>query len=248
MKNQYSGLVGWMKQPMQEPSDYNPTMYMLSDLRRSEVDLVLLTPGSFLHAYKFLSTFNAKIVRLFTPSIRYEWISDIFNLYMLKKDKTVINWVFPKDIDHTDFSDGLIKTMSYINIFDTNINISYVENENVDDVYDIIIRDEEDVKYFSQYLTKEKAEELYNNKEYTSIHIPYSSTMYGGLSYNEVLNIRSAYHTKFEPHSFISIDEYEAYLSNNNINTKSNMFDDDFGIDFEGEITADEIDDILNME
>ena len=245
MKNQYSRFVGWMKQPIQQPEEYNPTMYMLSDLKRSEVDLVLLTPGSFLHAYKFLTTFNAKMVRLFVPSIRYEWISDIFNLYMLKKDKTVINWVFPKDIDHTDFSDGLIKTMNYMNLFDNNISISYVENENVDDVYDIIIRDDTDVKYFSQYLTKEKAEELYDNIEYTSIHVPYSSTMYGGLTYNEVLNIRSVYRTKYNPHSFISIDELEKYLSENNIAFTPDKYFNDFDIDFEGEITEDDIDALL---
>ena len=76
---EYTQFVGRMKQPLQEPEIDIPSMYAVADSLKAELDLIILTPGSFLHAYNFIKEFGAKSVRLFTPSLRPEFISDIFN-------------------------------------------------------------------------------------------------------------------------------------------------------------------------
>ena len=209
---EFSGYIGCFKQPIHQPERNVPTMYILSDPLRYELDLVLLTPGTFLHAYQYITRFHAQNVRLFVPSLRYDFISDVYNLYMIGKDKMPIQWVFPEKTDYYSFSLGQMIEEDYTNQHDTRCSIRYQKNENVDDVYDIIISDSEGCHYFSQYLTKEKAIELFENPDIYDIHIPYSSTLYGGLTYCEVLLENVKYRTKFVPHSFSSESEYYIHL------------------------------------
>ena len=215
---QFSGYIGNFKQPLQKPEAYRPTMYALSDHMRNELALILLTPGTYLYAHKYIERFNPRSVKLFSPSIRLEMVSDIFNLYMSWKDIIPINWVFPINADHYDFDNGLIKSETYLNSVDSTLAISYVQNENVEDVYDIIVYDNESVRYFSQYLTSERLDELYNDPECSTIEIPYKSTMYGGLTYFEIqTTYKKKYLSKLVPHSFASIDEYNVCLESNNL-------------------------------
>lgn len=210
---QFSGYIGNFKQPLQKPEAYRPTIYALSDYLRNELALILLTPGTYLHAYKYIKRFNPKSVKLFTPTLRIEMVSDIFNLYMNCRDGIPIEWVYPIASEHYDFDKGLVKSESYINTFDVTLGISYVKNDNVEDVYDIVVHDNSSVRYFTQYLTQEQLDTLYENPAYSTIELPYTSTMYGGLSYFDIkTTCKKKYLTKLVPHSFSSIDEYELCL------------------------------------
>ena len=206
--SEYCGYIGRMKQPMELMRD-NPTMFVLMDEYKREFDLILLTPGTFLHAYNFIKKINPVSVRLFIPTLNMEFVSDIFNLYMTLKDKMLIKWVFPDKVNHSDFSDGQIRCNTHINEFNHKLSITYVKNECVDGVYDIIARSSDAVHYFSQYLTQSDAKNLYEDSEYDYIHIPESSTLYGGECYR---TLSSKYQPKFVPHSFVSITELYSRL------------------------------------
>jgi hypothetical protein len=244
---EYSRYVGRMKQPLQKPDVDNPTMYMISDSLKHELDLILLTPGTFLHAYRFITSFNAKCVRLFLPSLRPEFISDVFNLYMLLKDNIPIQWVFPEEYPHYSFSSGQIKTDAYQNQFNPNLTITYIENDETENVYDIVVRTSDSTDYFSFYLTEKGARDLCNNKEYTLIHIPKSSTLYGGLTYDSVLKLNHKYKRKLVPQDFTSIEELYGYMGREvPEGTYIGQYEDDpdnegFPDDYTGDITDEDI-------
>ena len=141
---QISTYIGYYKILFPNESiDAVPSMYLIMDEMKKEADLIILTPGALNRAYKYLLNLDAINIRLFVPSLRPEFISDIFNLYMSLVYIKPIMWVFPDKpfYPHIDFESGQIKQLNYINDHDSSISISYIKNENVDDVYDIIVRD-----------------------------------------------------------------------------------------------------------
>lgn len=245
-----SGYVGLFRQPIQRPTEDKVTMFAVSDSVNTELDLILLSPGAFLDAYRFIKQFNACYYRIFVPSLRYEYISDFLNLYMSLKNIYPIKWVFPDEFDHYDFSKGQIKTSTYINENDSSISISYVKTE-IDGLYDIIVRNADSVHYFCQYLTESRAKQLFRDRSYTYIHIPVSSTIYGGLSYLQVIKLDRHYRRKFIPHSFTSIEQFENMMSNvyiEEVQTDTTVDEDGNGTpdDYTGDITDEDIQDIFN--
>jgi len=242
---QISKYVGFFKSPVQKIEIDKPTMYLVCDKMKSEADLILLMPGTFLHAYTILKELGVITVRIFTPSLRPEFISDVFNLYTAFRSFMNIKWVFPDApfYRHDTFEAGQIKSFNHINKYDSSISISYIKNENVDDVYDIVVRDNERTRYFSQHLTPDKLYELFMDPTCSSIEVPYSTTLFGGLTYKKISSkLRKKFLTKVNPHSFASVDEYEYYDNNYNVATDGLLYTE--GVPtytFEGEISYEEI-------
>ena len=223
----HSRYIGRMKQPLQHPDTDNPTMFMITDARHCELDLILLTPGTFLHAYNLIVHGNYERIRIFLPSCGVEYISDIYNLYKeLYKSKDII-WVFPKwehnerninlmypkyeGTDFIKFLDGQLKAFCYNHPTDKRIWIRYIKNPYIPGLYDIVTSNEDEVNYFTSYITENEVIDLYQNDEHNLIHVPYSTTMYGGLNYKQILTLGKKHRQKFVPNSFSCVDEfYEA--------------------------------------
>lgn len=242
----YSGYIGKLVQPLQVPERDRPTMFMMADSLKSELDLIILNPESYLHAYKFIMQYRPKCVRLFFPSLRMEFVSDAYNLYhdlFLKIDTKV---VFPEKTGNDFFDYGCIITDTYVNGFNSRINIRYVKNNNLNGIYDIIANTDDASNYFTSFLTNEMVEEFVKNKQYT-VHLPYSSSLYGGLTYVNLDSLRRKDKKIFYPHSFSSVEEYYAY-NNRELPVEDKFHDDPdegtFPEDYEGDITDDEI---MNM-
>mgnify|MGYP006916043025 CR=1 FL=1 len=242
---EYCQYVGRMKQPLQKMEIDNPSMFALADSLKTELDLILLTPGTFLHAYRFILRFNPKKVCIFVPSMRPEFISDVFNLYMRMRGIIDISWVFPKEFPHFDFSKGQIKTDVYVNSFNQALTVTYLKNEEVSNVYDIAVRSQGGTHYFSFCLTESKLKSLYRSKKTTVIHIPKSSTLYGGLSYDEVAKLDRRYLQKVEPHDFTSIEELYKFkdrpIPDGDLMAFDNEPKNTMPEDFEGDVTTEEI-------
>lgn len=217
-QEEYSGYIGWFKQPLTQPRNSKPTMYMVADHQKQEMDLALLTPGCFLEAYHCIKAFGSVKTRLFIPSLRMEWISDIFNLYMSTRDIIDIKWIFPNRSDHDSFEDGHLLESFHLNEFDESCGMGYVPNEHIPDVYDIEIHDSDGIHYFSQYLTKEKLDQLIENDYITDIHLPHRSTIYGGENYRSLyLTCPGICRSHIIPHSFLSVEEWSMYQSMPNV-------------------------------
>lgn len=204
------GYIGKFQQPILNYESQTPTMFVLADDSCNELDLVLLTPGTFPWSYDIIKRINPKSVRLFVPTIREEFISDIFNLFTaLSALIPTVKWVFPDKVSHSTFYNGQIVSMSYINEHNSNLSITYIENENVENVYDLVVKNDNGTHYFSQHLTKEKLDKLFDEYNIDYIHITTSNSIYGGLTYLDILNDgERKYLNKIIPHSYSSMDEY----------------------------------------
>lgn len=219
-----SHYIGRMCQPLLHPDIDNPTMFLLRDQRGCELDLLLLTPGFFSHAYRVILQENIGRVRLFLPSCGIEYISDLYNLYRSFDNRKDIQWIFPnidgfshlnhivypnfESSQYVRFLDGKKSTSWYVHPNDTSVSISYIDNPHVIGLYDLVVKTPDQVHYFANYITKERAMELYEDSDYDSIHIPYSTPMYGGISYKELLKFGTLYRQKFIPNSFLNEEEY----------------------------------------
>lgn len=209
----YSGYTGNFKQPLSDLSLYGPTIYGVSDINKQELDLILLTPGCFYDAYKIIKQIGFIDVKIFIPSLDVLYISDIFNLIMdIAKYKPTIQWVFPllpQIPTSTLFEAMQLKNTFYQNSIDSNITIEYIPSEIAGrSVYDILVKDGNKTRYFCQYLSTTKLDLLYDLETIDEIHIPYTSTLYGGLDYMDAISIDKKYASKLVANDFCSVDEY----------------------------------------
>lgn len=200
-----------MKAPVQDQKYDIPSMCLLSDSMKTEYALILLSPGTFLYAYKYIVRNLPHSLKIFVPSLRPEFISDVFNLYMNLKDLLPVEWVFPESYEHYSFELGHIKDSSYMNPVDCKISISYIPNENVDHVYDIVVDNPDATNYFPMHLTEDQMVRLYADDNITYVHVPKSSTLYGGLTYNDAYNINPKFKRKMIPYAFTSSKEFAQY-------------------------------------
>ena len=208
-KQMVKGYIGMFKQPLQKPEVDSTTMFAVIDEAKIEMELIILTPGSFACACRAIREMNPRRVSVFFPSLREEYISDIFNLYMTMKDELPIKWVFPKKYrGHSTFLNGQITTVVYTNSADSSLSVRYEENPNVEDVYDIIVKNKNGTHVFSQNLDFFKLDELSKDPYVTYIHVPASSSVYGGLTYLDIVKEYKDYYHKVIPHSYSSIEEY----------------------------------------
>lgn len=250
--SEYSQYCGRMKQPLQKPDIDKPSMYFVADYLREELDLILLTPGTFWHAYEFIKFIIPKNLKLFIPSIRPEFISDIYNLYMLLKDQIPTNWVFPQEVSYYDFEKGQIRDTKYVNEADPRLSISYLENPNLNNVFDIVVYSRNASNYFSFFLTEDRLQSLYRTSKCTLIHLPKSSTIYGGLSYDTALKLNHKYKKKLVPYDFASIEELYTYKRRAIPEADSLMkYEDDpdnelFPEDYTGDVTEVDIRELLD--
>ena len=114
----------------------------------------------------------------------------------------------------------------------------------------MIVRSTDSVHYFSFYTDEKKARELFTDDRYDIIHVPMSATLYGGLTYVQLLNINIKYRRKFMPDSFISVEELYKFMGRDVPSEKYYKYygddEDEHSCppDFDGPITDEEI---INM-
>lgn len=211
---EYIRYVGRMKQPLQKMDAFSPSMFAVADPEKVELCLIILTPGTFCHAYHYIKESNAKIVKLFFPSLRPEFISDVMNLYMSLQGTVPIKWVFPETYNHYSFSAGHERCNTYIHPVDSKISIEYIKNDRVDRLYDILVRSEEGEHYFSLHMTDEKCTELFYCKNCTFIHVSKSAPLYGGMCYDSLFHMNKLFARKLVPYDFTSLEEYWNFRGN----------------------------------
>lgn len=215
--NPITGYTGIFKQPIQDTASYGPTVYCVADPTKKEVCIIPLVPGFYQDVYRYASLVTNEEVTIFIPSLDILFISDMFNLIMnLRNVKKSLRWVFP---DRPEISSSIEflnlqnVASSYDHTVDSRLSIEYIKDTYIPDrtVYDIIVRDGTKTIYLTSYMTAEKAKALNDNIAYTEIHVPFSSTLYGGLSYIDIVKLDGPYRKKFVINCFTSVDEYEVY-------------------------------------
>lgn len=214
------GYIGIMKPPIQDRANSASTIYCVTDSKCGELIIIPLVPGFFDDAYKVAKNAKYQRVIICVPSADVLFISDLFNLIMALNGVKPIYWVYPDKLSistSVEFELAQLTSMTYKNNFDSAISIEYIQS-NVNDssrkYYDIIIRNGTITVYLCQYATETKLTEIYSIDSVNEIHVPYSSSLYGGLTFPEISKLTSKnYYSKLRLHSFTSLDQLSYCVS-----------------------------------
>lgn len=215
MTNLKSGYVGLFKQPYDKTN--LSTLYCITDDMHEVLIMIILSPSAYADAYRICKNITYTDIYIITPSIDVLFLSDLFNLVTkLRIMKPSLKWVYPKTPGMNTsigFSLSQMVTDKFIyedyNYFEHHIIIDFIpishEGRNF---CNLLLRDGEKSIYFSQYLNIEMLDNLHNDDTIDEIHLPYNSTLYGGLNFNQIVFHHNRYHTKCRIHSFLSMEEY----------------------------------------
>jgi len=228
MSNSISGYNGIIKSPV-DTINYSTPMYCICDNNIFDLYILLLYPGFYNDAINICRKVSNTMITFFIPSLETTYIDDLITLIneiaSLKNNN--IKWCYPTRTSYDfpyNFRNNQIKKSIIFNKFNSDISIEYIESINGDSsLFDIIIRDGIKTKYFCQYLTEEKLNSLFDNKQINEVHLQYKNSTYGGLSYIDAINISHKYKNKLVAHSFNSLEEYAAAKNNFEIVGKINI-------------------------
>ena len=181
------GYFGYRALPCELKSE--SSIYAISDEGMAEVDIFPLTIGCFNDLYIRLQQFvlHKSKIRIFPMSIKYDYISDIYNavttikrLYSTNDVEIDIIWLFPDNPPYysEEFDMMHVKALSHFNEYEPDITITIMES-GITDLYDIMIRTSDFTKVFSQYVTEEKLAE-WTEAGY-EIHMNGNESRHGGL-------------------------------------------------------------------
>lgn len=210
-KNPITEFAGRMRVPMEHPETDTASMFLVSDHDHTELDLILLTAGAFSSAYDCVRKFKPKILRIFTPSMNNVFVSDVYNLQKELSKTMDCLFVYPEKQEDVVLRDAQEVHRSWTNSADSSINILYVDNPKVKGVQDIIVRSRTGSHYFSVCMNRNRLLTLFKKKTCDRIYVPKSVTLFGGLSYDKIIEMNRLYHKKVEAFDFPSILELYQY-------------------------------------
>jgi hypothetical protein len=179
--------------PPRNKTNYN-SLFLITDNDRTELNIIANQPGFYEDAYNIAKMVSYQTVNIFAVSISALFISDIFRLVNdLSKIKANVKFVYPEAINiqtNLDFDMRKLIQSSYVNQADSNITIEYEKTSIVMDggLYNIHVRDGVKHRVICAYVDATTLPTLYNNTEVSEIHLPYTKTLYGGLTYVDIFS------------------------------------------------------------
>lgn len=235
MKKQFiSGYFGFM--------NYNgvnyhngPSIYALTDHSHSLLILMPLNYAFFNEAYNVAKHLSYKDVYIIMPSVNERTISDLYNLCIaLVQTKGIdhVHWMNPCICYHTDMSMMQISdfelhmnNMGASYYFDLDPNFIITPDKDIQNSYDILLWDGYNRHYFTNYFTKEKAEELAKS-EHLILHVPFvsASTMDSLITGREILIQPWFPLNRMQIHSFPSPDILDDIYSKFNLHKEGVIY------------------------
>lgn len=217
--NNICGYTGLYKEPI---SGEMNAIYMATGGDKNELNIIILTPGSYNEVFRFTSSISYPIINIFINSLDVLFISDIYRLVEnLKHFKPIVNLIYPGKVI-CETSDSFKFSINTSNIFQSTQNQSYIfeyilSSQTLErELYDIIFMNGEKKILFTPYMSEDKINEV--KDKYDEIHMGYNSTLYGGLTGIQVYEKDNTMKKKLKFHSFTSYIEIghvkEHYFSN----------------------------------
>ncbi len=237
-----SGYTGYLMQP--HPSNYNTSVLFVADYNKRELNIILTQPGSYSTAYRVASMANYQEVNIFVTCLDASFMSDVYRLAkdLRRLNKKSIHIIFPERLPMQ--VDSVIKMNHFkVSTFesknDRNIRIEYhlskesdynaalQNNASVNGcVYDILVRLGQKMIFVPGVLSMWNLAKWCNCKG-IEIHVPYSTTLYGGLSYLDLedkagRDIDYAIFRDCYVNSFASTEEYSIVRNNGTVRLAEN--------------------------
>jgi len=226
MSNIVSGYVGLfmdkasdMKNPIK-----NHSVYAITGEDKKELNLIILTQGAYKTAYNLAKGVTYPCINIFVPCMNHLFISDIYRLVLdLQESRMNVKLYFPvvpKDDTLPEWFTSMIDNSTFISTEYLGLVIRYVKANEKSDIgyYDIIVEDGKTSKYFLTYLDENKAELIYIDNTLNDIQMGYNTTIFGGMSYTDLVEKYPNLSSKITVHSFSNETEYELCRDSNKIN------------------------------
>ncbi len=206
--NNICGYTGLYKEPI---SGEMNAIYMATGGDKNELNIIILTSGSYNEVFRFASSVSYPIINIFINSLDVLFISDIYRLVEnLKHFKPSVNLIYPGKVN-CETSDSFRFSINKTNLFQSSQNQSFIfeyllSSQSLErELYDIVFMNGEKKILFTPYMTEEKINEI--KDKYDEIHMAYNSTLYGGLTGIQVYEKDSIMKRKLKFHSFVSYIE-----------------------------------------
>lgn len=169
----------------------NSTMAYLTNEERDTLILFLLSPGLFQDAYKLASNPSYRYVYIFIPSSNFLFLSDVIRLQnALSPLKLKCNVIYPINIDdkytNMDFKNNFLKRNNILlNEENGASSIKYMKITS-NNIYNIHISINNGGYVFATYLDKDILNILHNDELVKEIHLFYTSSLFGGLTFKDI--------------------------------------------------------------
>jgi len=171
---------------------YKKTLPYLTNRTKQDLVLFILTPGLFNDAYKLASDPGYQRVYIMFPSDDHLFLSDIVRLQnTLSEIKVSCQVVFPhriKKYGNSTFWNNFIKRDHLLISSDDGVyhesftGIRYMKTTK-DNIYNFLVSIDTGGFLFANYLDDTMLDEYNSNGSIDQIHLPYTSTLYGGLTF-----------------------------------------------------------------
>lgn len=167
------------------------SIYAFSDTNEKEILIIPLTVGCFREMYKFIQekAISGLKIKILPLSINYDYFTDIYNIVTVFSNKGVdIKWMYPKrpNIKSSEQFEVLqIHDNFYVSEVDSSILVAYTES-GIEDLYDIVIRNNEFTKVFSFYVTEAKLDTCL--KDGYEMNMNAEMSRHGGLTAMDINN------------------------------------------------------------
>lgn len=209
-----AGYTGLYRQPFADHGLYGETLYVITDMYHQELNILILSPGSYMDICRFATAVTFQRVNLFVPTMDALFLSDIFRLVVdLQKIKKTVRWYYPEKVvvspPNKLFETAQVYSAHFISKAIADLRIEMMPastEENKKGLYDFRVYDGKSYDLFSLYMTEAKMVESLNCT-YDKIHFSYGAGFYGGVSVREMSN-HNAWRGKMVPNNFSSLAEF----------------------------------------
>ncbi len=219
------GYTGLYKEPI---SGEMNALYMATGGDKNELNIIILTPGAYNEVFRFASSVSYPKINIFVNCMDVLFISDVFRLVQnLKHFKPVVNLIYPGKINcetSDSFKFSVIKDMIFQSKENQSFIFEYIKSSPSleKELYDIVFMNGEKKILFTPYMTDEKISTI--KGLYDEIHIAYNTTLYGGITGNQLYAMSTPLRPKLRFHSFVSYIELGYVKDMNVINLPDNVF------------------------
>lgn len=212
-RSRYTGIVGFPH------GKHDPVLFISSNLDNSILNIINTDLECAEYIINIAKDPTFQTINLFYRVINFENISSIANIVRILKSTKNVNVYFPREINDT-FPDFMLnhyhKSNGY-NSYDGNYIVSYNIDTDVEDmlIFDITLLINGTAKILiPERITKEKLEMATNDDSVFEIHMPYKGSMYGGLSFDQIIQLPHYRHLlkKLRVYKFSSVTEYRQML------------------------------------
>lgn len=212
------GYTGLFRQPFSNGTFYGNTLFAITNESHSELNLLILSDGFFMDAYRIASQPTYQKVNIFVPFLNVLFISDLFRLVTTLKKLKEVMWYHPSRYTTENPQNVLFEvTHNRANVMTSssiyNLIIRMIPAScDINDMYDFDVSNGKDKFYFTLGSSKKYIESLITSKKYDTIHLPYNTYYAISTSGRELVEDDRKLSRYLCANNFNNVEEYNEMM------------------------------------